>query len=405
MSRYIMTAHGCISAQLNSIHALRPVFMHCAALCNHRAVKDACVRGTAASLIAWPPEHCDEAANRYMFANVAVHTGKISHENRSIISFTAYPKDLDDSRFAKLRQKSFRQHHHLIMAPANITVIGSLNIDHIFFVDRLPFLGESYEAKDYRKALGGKGANAAIAAYRSCHKKSDAEPREQLDTDIHVRMVGAVGSDLDGKWMKDTIKEAMVDVSGVRTEPDVRTGMTFIIVEEPKDEEHTRDNRLIYTIGANATLKPAHFSKVEALSNGTRPDLVISQLEIALETVETILKTAHSNGIPILLNAAPANVILPELYCCITHLLVNETEAAMLYGCDVDEVKEESWEKIAKFFLDAGVKNFVITLGAKGAFYAGYEAKPLDSLGAKQIIKGPVERFIAGEVIDPTGAG
>ena len=50
------------------------------------------------------------------------------------------------------------------MAAANITVIGSLNIDHIFFIDRLPKLGESYEAKRYEKALGGKGANAAIAA-------------------------------------------------------------------------------------------------------------------------------------------------------------------------------------------------------------------------------------------------
>jgi ribokinase len=291
------------------------------------------------------------------------------------------------------------------MATANITVIGSLNIDHIFFVDRLPNLGESYEAKRYEKALGGKGANAAIAAYRSCHKQSESEPGEKPGTDIHVRMVGAVGEDLDGTWMRRTIGEAMVDVEGVKTVKGI-TGMTFIIVEELEDDdEDARDNRLIYTIGANATLKPAQFTEVEGLSNGTRPDLIISQLEISLETVETILKTAHKADIKVLLNAAPANVILPELYRYITHLLVNETEAAGLYGCvDVEEVKE-SWADIAKFFLDAGVENFVITLGAKGAFYARYGVTPSGSVDPKQIISGHVEAFHVDHVIDPTGAG
>lgn len=290
------------------------------------------------------------------------------------------------------------------MAAANITVIGSLNIDHIFFIDRLPKLGESYEAKRYEKALGGKGANAAIAAYRSCHRQPESETDETLGTDIYVRMVGAVGDDSDGKWMRETIEKAMVDVEGVNTVAGNMTGMTFIIVEEPEDDEHARDNRLIYTIGANATLKPAQFTKVEDLSNGTRPDLIISQLEISLETVETILKTAHSANIKVLLNAAPANVILPELYCYITHLLVNETEAAGLYGCDVEEVKE-SWVDIAKFFLDAGVENFVITLSAKGAFFARYESKSSDSVEPKKIISGRVKAFHVDIVIDPTGAG
>jgi ribokinase len=295
------------------------------------------------------------------------------------------------------------------MTLGNITVIGSLNIDHIFFVDRLPLLGESYEAKDYKKALGGKGANAAIATYRSCHTNPDlGEPRKKLhvDTDIKVRMKGAVGDDTDGTWMRDMPERAKVDVSGVRTET-AMTGMTFIIVEEPdvdSEDKLTRDNRLIYTIGANATLKPTQFADVTGLSNGVQPDLIISQLEIARETVEAILKTAHGAGIKVLLNAAPANVILPEFYQYVTHLLVNETEAAMLYGWDVDDVKEEIWPEMATFFLEAGVENFVITLGEKGAFFARLEPKSPDSK-QREVRSGTIDAFPVDKVIDPTGAG
>lgn len=296
------------------------------------------------------------------------------------------------------------------MAAANITVIGSLNIDHIFFVDRLPKLGESYEAERYEKALGGKGANAAIAAYRSCHRQSEtnSEPGEKSGTDIHVRMVGAVGDDFDGTWMRETLRNACVDESGVATVKGI-TGMTFIIVEEPEEPENdeaTRDNRLIYTIGANASLQSSQFTKVEDLSsNGTRPDLIISQLEIARGTVEAILKTAHSAGIKVLLNAAPANDMRSEFYCYVTHLLVNETEAAMLYGCEITGVKKETWEEIATFFLEFGVENFVITLGAKGAFFATYKSKSPDSDDPREIFSRKVDAFQVDEVVDPTGAG
>lgn len=219
------------------------------------------------------------------------------------------------------------------MTFGNITVIGSLIIDHIFLIDRLPNLGESYEAPRYKKALGGKGANAAIAAYRSCRTNPNAEPSEKLDTNIDVRMIGAVGEDADGTWMRQELEKAKVDISGVRVEP-TKTGMSFIMVEEPKSEDGsgqqpTRDNRLIYTIGANATLQPAQFHDVASLSNGNQPDLIISQLEIARETVETILKTAHSAGIKVLLNAAPVTVMVHDSY----HYIRTSWSTRMRHQC------------------------------------------------------------------------
>jgi ribokinase len=82
-------------------------------------------------------------------------------------------------------------------------------------------------------------------------------------------------------------------------------------------------------------------------ANGTRPDLIVTQLELELETIERILETAGKAGIKVLLNAAPAITILSELYRYVTHLIVNETEAAILSGREVHEVCKETWKEIA----------------------------------------------------------
>lgn len=131
--------------------------------------------------------------------------------------------------------------------------------------------------------------------------------------------------------------------------------------------------------------------KPEDLGNGMRPDLVVAQMEIDKESVETMIGTAGKAGIDFCLNAAPATPITKHTYRYITHLLVNESEAAIMSGRDRNEVNEDTWLVIAQEFLNRGVKNVVITLGAKGAFYAtraesghcaAYDVKIIDTTGA-----------------------
>ncbi|KAF6810478.1 hypothetical protein CSOJ01_06290 [Colletotrichum sojae] len=81
-----------------------------------------------------------------------------------------------------------------------------------------------------------------------------------------------------------------------------------------------------------------------------------------------MIATAGTGGVEFCLNAAPATPIAEHLYRHVTHLLVNESEAAIM--SDGKEVREGTWSSIAQGFLRRGVKNVVITLGAKGAFYA-----------------------------------
>jgi ribokinase len=279
-----------------------------------------------------------------------------------------------------------------IMDSANITVVGSLMVDHIFFINRLPDIGETYPTDKYQKAPGGKGANAAIATHRTCHTKPQPQTPSpsKASLDINVRMVGAVGKDAEGTYMLDALRRNNMDDAGV-ARVDENTGMMFVMVQQTEDSV---DNRLISTIGANATLKPESFATEDTLHvvKGTQPDLIVTQLELELATIERILETSGKAGIKVLLNAAPAITILSELYRYVTHLIVNETEAAILSGREVNEVCKETWKEIAQEFLQEGIENVVITLGADGAFYANS-----DDFGHIPAFK--------IDPVDPTGAG
>lgn len=280
------------------------------------------------------------------------------------------------------------------MGTTDIAVVGSLMVDHILKVNRVAEKGETLAANKYHKSLGGKGANAAIAAYRTCHNKSkDGEQTANTDSennafDIGVRMIGRLGKDENAKLFRDALEANGINIDKVLDDEEGRnTAMTFIVVEE-----ETHDNRIISVGGAGDALCANDFSTVEGFGHGPPPKLIVSQLEIDIKAVEQMLETAGNNGIKFLLNAAPANSILTDKFRYITHLLVNESEAAILWGRELADVKEETWPTIAKAFLKDGAKNVVITLGEHGAYFANKNTS------------GHVPAFpIIPE--DPTGAG
>lgn len=275
------------------------------------------------------------------------------------------------------------------MVTSTIAVFGNLMVDHIVIADRLPDLGEIYNANRYHKALSAKGANSAIAAYRSCHKKPredeqmDADP-ESDPVDIQVRMIGAVGQDEYANFTS-ALKKNGINTSGICETK--QTAMTFTMVEED-----SRDNRILAVPGdALNAFSQEDFLSVEKLGNNMRPDLVISTLEIKTKVVEQMLETAGEAGVDFLLNAAPADNIQWDKYRFITHLLMNQSEAAILSGSDLEEVTKENCTKIVKQFLNLGAKNVVLTLGEHGAYYANkwrsrhvraFNNNPVDQTGA-----------------------
>jgi len=142
-------------------------------------------------------------------------------------------------------------------------------------------------------------------------------------------------------------------------------------------------------------LKPEEFRTLESLAGGIKPELVIAQLEIPRETIEQILTTASREGVEVLLNPAPAQFLLTPVYKAITHLIVNETEAALLSGQYIEDLTNlAGWASVTDEFLLKGAKNVVVTLGAQGAYYS-------NTVGHG----GYVEAEKDLPVVDTTGAG
>ncbi|KAJ4012426.1 putative ribokinase [Fusarium irregulare] len=260
-----------------------------------------------------------------------------------------------------------------------ISVLGSLNIDLVSYVPHHPLPGETITSNQFNVFPGGKGANQAVA----CAKLSRTS--DFKDSNVDVVMIGAIGADAYGTTLLDSLKSYDVGTDSIIVNKDGQSGIAMIIVDEP-----TGQNRIILSPGANNSLKPSQFEKIP----GPAPALLIMQLEIPLETVIQAFEAAKAMGTPVLLNPAPAQTLPEGIYQGLAHLILNETEAALL--SNKDESKFESTavvEQAAVDFLAKGVRNVVITLGGRGAYYA-------NDTGAKGLI--PAQKV---NVVDTTAAG
>lgn len=262
-----------------------------------------------------------------------------------------------------------------------LTILGSLNIDLVSRVPHHPAPGETLTATTFSLSPGGKGANQAVA----CAKLSRHSTTPSTSTLASVRMLGAVGADSYGALLTSNLAAHGVDVAGVRVMEGRKTGVAMIIVDEP-----TGENRIILSPEAN------HEVGVGG-GVGEGVDLLIMQLEIPLGTVVAALRLARERGVEVLLNPAPAQRLPGGALRGVAHLVVNETEAAMLGGVEVGVLDTvEGLEGVARGFVEGeGVGNVVITLGGRGVYYMeGGEG------GKRGLV--PAEK---AKVVDTTAAG
>lgn len=290
-----------------------------------------------------------------------------------------------------------------------ITVIGSLNIDLVTRASRLPGPGETLTAESFETGPGGKGANQAVACARLSRTKKnkkqmvDAGPPssssrddgERAAVEVQVKMIGAVGDDAFGETLTAALRDNGVDVSGVQTRSGSATGVANVLVETA-----TGENRILIASNANGTMTPDLFV---GLPSSRFPDLVVLQLEIPLETVLQILRSArHLDKVQVVLNPAPALPLPDEAYQAITHLILNEPEAAILSDTAVDRFEDEKHlHHVADIFLDKGVHFVVITLGGRGAFYASRQQQQYPDDGRTQGLVSSQKV----PVVDTTAAG
>ena len=218
----------------------------------------------------------------------------------------------------------------------NIVVIGSINMDLVMKVFRLPQKGETLTADSFMTIPGGKGANQAVAVSRLGGK---------------VSMIGAVGSDSYGDALMKNLQENHIHTSGVKRDGPV-SGNAMITVDQQGD------NTILVFPGANKQVTPQWIESQKCLIQ--KCDWVMLQLEIPMESVSCAIKLAKSMNKKVLLNPAPAVEIPQELYPLIDVLTPNETELALLSDM-------ESLDLGAKELLKKGSKMVVATLGSEGS--------------------------------------
>lgn len=224
-----------------------------------------------------------------------------------------------------------------------ILVIGSANTDMVVKTARLPAPGETILGGEFLMNPGGKGANQAVAAARLGGT---------------VTFVARVGDDAFGREARAGFAREGMNTHYVLTDPDHPSGVALINVDAHGE------NCIAVAPGANDNLLPAD---VENALQRVSPDtLVLLQLEIPLPTVEHVIKTATERGLRVVLNPAPARALPDHLFADLFLITPNETEAEILTGIRVTD--EATAERAAQKFHDMGVRNVVITLGAKGAY-------------------------------------
>lgn len=257
-----------------------------------------------------------------------------------------------------------------VMSPCSLVVTGSLNMDFVVLVDRLPAPGETTLGDRFQMIPGGKGANQACAAGK-------------LAAAGLVRMVGCVGLDPFADHLKASLAAADVDVSTVRAARTTPTGVALIWVEK------SGQNSIVVAPGANAMLAPADIESVRTAYAGAR--YALFQLETPLETVAAALRAARDGGAQTILDPAPARPLPSELLALVDVLTPNETEACILLGRAPARVTFAEAPEIARALRGLGPKAVVLKLGDQGCFYSdgaqeltvsGYAVEAVDTTAA-----------------------
>jgi ribokinase len=247
-----------------------------------------------------------------------------------------------------------------------VTIVGSYIVALVIDTDRIPIEGETLTGSNFHSTFGGKGSNMACCAARL-----------QADSTF----MGKIGKDSYAEEFVSMIKQEGVNDQGVLYSENLSTGVGFIV------SSSTGANLIVIDAGANG-----EFSPQDIQSNATiieSSDVILSPLEIPLDTALTAAKIAKAKGIKSILNPAPALDLRKTDLSNIFVITPNETEGRLCLGLSPEDSISD--EDLAISLLDLGVENVILTLGPKGVLWAckdglksipALEVDVLDSVGA-----------------------
>lgn len=264
-----------------------------------------------------------------------------------------------------------------------VVVAGSINMDLVTVCERAPRGGETLFGKEFFQVPGGKGANQAVAIGK-------------LGT--QVTMLGKIGNDSFGKDLISSMKNSGVDTEYIENSAS-STGIAKIIVEE------NGQNRILVVSGANMDVDRAYIDRhMDVIKEA---DILVTQLEIPIDTVEYVLKKAKEAEKITILNPAPAALLSDEIIKNSDIIIPNESELGIITGMPTNTLEEI--EAAAQKLLNMGVKELIVTLGSQGSLHlnkkgstlhTAYKVKAVDTTAAGDSFIGGLVKNIQGDNLD-----
>jgi ribokinase len=255
-----------------------------------------------------------------------------------------------------------------------IAVFGSINMDVVAYMDRLPKPGETLHGREYKLGLGGKGANQAVAA-------------RKLGSD--VRFIGRLGHDDFGKAAERELASYGVDLSLVARDAAGATGIAIINVGE------SGENFISLVGGSNLSMDQSDVARGRAALDTA--DVLLLQLEVPLAAGLQAAAVVRAHGGTVILDPAPApkEGLSAAVLKAVDIITPNETEAGLILGWQPQSL--EDGLRAAKELRARGVGTAVVKLGARGLAVAAegvetiipaFKVKAIDTVAAGDSFNG-----------------
>lgn len=238
-------------------------------------------------------------------------------------------------------------------------------MDLVTSVKKVPVGGETTFGENFSQIPGGKGANQAVALGK---------------LGAHVTMLGKVGNDPFADALLNSMNLSNINTKYI-DKTNGATGIANILVED------SGENRIIVIPGANKQVDKDYIDKnIELIKNS---DIILTQLEIPLDTVSYLLALAKKYNKTTILNPAPATKLSDEIIKNSDIIIPNETELEIITNISTNTL--EGIKKAGEKLFQMGVNSLIVTLGSQGSmymnknihkFYSAYKVKAIDTTAA-----------------------
>lgn len=252
---------------------------------------------------------------------------------------------------------------------AKIFVVGSFVMDNVAEMEKFPEAGETVLGKSLHLYPGGKGINQCVAAARLGGE---------------VEMSGMLGRDANAEVFRK-----LLESEGIGSENVFSCDLPTAVAQVQTDQ--SGQNRICVIPSANYAFDYTCLDRADGALR--RAEFLLLQLELQVDVMKELIRRAHSYGVKVILNPAPAVPLEKEILALVDILTPNETELAVLAGAASGLPEEDAARKL----VTEGVGCVVATLGTRGAMIAdktgikyipGFAVQAVDTVAAGDSFNG-----------------